>query len=49
MFSHNLNILVFLTLISIGENQLLLLTLILKIVDWNYANSRCMEKMHNDP
>ena len=48
LFGHNLNILMFLTLMSMGRKQLLFLTSILKIVDRKYANSNHMEKMHND-
>ena len=37
-----------LTLMSIGRKQLLFCTLLLKTVDREYANSKCMGNMHND-
>ena len=37
-----------LTLMSIGRKLLLFGTLLIKIVDRGYANSKCMGNMHND-
>ena len=33
---------------SLGEKQLLLCSVILKIVDWAYATFKCIGKMRND-